>query len=239
MSAFWDKHAKTIDPENFRAPGQYLSLDGYDYRGIVDHLETRGVRHLIALLGEDDSFGCVTEQVGGLTVSRDLLDSIVELDVLRMFDVKIAGIFLDIGAGYGRLAYRLSQLTSQYEYVITVCTDSVMVSLEACNTYIRSRGPSVTRRTAIALPEALPSYRPFDLAIAIHSLPEMTRIEIAWWIETLSALRVKRVFIVPHNPEWTCEGGTFRDIVDATYRQTHHWRGPDCWPRDFYLFELR
>ena len=65
---------------------------------------------LIKTLEEDNLFGAYTFCVDGVTVSRDLLDSIAEIYFLN----RTLGIskrqnlrILDIGAGYGRLAHRL------------------------------------------------------------------------------------------------------------------------------------
>ena len=71
----------------------------------IDHL------NLLDVLHEDDRFGVEIFNFHGQTVSRDLLDSIIEITFLekhfgflnrRDFNV------LDIGAGYGRLAHRMA-----------------------------------------------------------------------------------------------------------------------------------
>ena len=97
LSPFWERHRKTIDPDNFRASPQFLDTTGYPHGpmahyafGLLDNDERLG-----RLSVEDEAWGGVEVQVTSTSrpgmvypVSRDLLDSIVELDVLtRIFGV--------------------------------------------------------------------------------------------------------------------------------------------------------
>ena len=84
-------------------------------------------------LVEDDYFGNITFDIDGKLVSRDLLDSLVEIYFLdRHLGLASAApglTVLDIGAGYGRLAHRiLSALPSATRYL---CSDAIAES--TCN----------------------------------------------------------------------------------------------------------
>jgi 2-polyprenyl-3-methyl-5-hydroxy-6-metoxy-1,4-benzoquinol methylase len=68
-------------------------------------------------LEEDDDFGAEVFDFHGKVVSRDLLDSIIEINFLDRhlgFSSRRAVNVLDIGAGYGRLAHRMATAFPKY-----------------------------------------------------------------------------------------------------------------------------
>jgi SAM-dependent methyltransferase len=237
MGAFWDRHALTIDRERFRAGEQYLGGGG-PAAEMLAYVRSLGNGWLERLAEEDDAFGCDWAEVDGVKVSRDLVDSIVELDFLH----RICGLpldscrVLDIGAGYGRLAHRMTAL---FPGSWVVCTDPIEVSRAVCRKYLEFRRVS---RAIVVAPEALSPQTFFDLAMNVHSWPECTRAEINSWLDWLVARRVPRLFVVPHlDAEMRCneDERSFRpDIERHGFHVEHHWTGPDCWPRGFYLFRL-
>lgn len=154
---------------------------------------------LLDKLIEDENFGNFTFSIAGRQVSRDLLDSIVEIYFLdRHLGIGSRGGFrvLDVGAGYGRLAHRMvSGLSGVERYY---CTDAVAVSTFVSDYYLRFRG--VDRAVAVPLDEieATLCGHPVDLAINIHSFSECRMQAIEWWIRLLSRQRVKHLMIVPN-----------------------------------------
>ena len=240
MASFWDTHEKKIDLDNFRADDQYLGEQySYPYEAMLKDVD----KSWLEVLKEDGAFGCVTRYVSDLSnplygtcLSRDLLDSIVEISFLddcglRLDDMRV----LDIGAGYGRFAHRF---TTAFPGSYVYCTDAVPVSLDVCQKYLGFRG--VTRAEVI-LPQEIDDICRPDLAVNIHSFPEMTRADVNAWLKLLQRRHVPHLFVVPHPfvAPMTCleDGKSFMPDIEAHgFKLAKHWRGPDCWPRDFYLF---
>jgi hypothetical protein len=149
---------------------------------------------------EDGAFGAVTFEMAGRRVSRDLLDSILEINFLDRYlhialqpDVSI----LDIGAGYGRLAYRITDAfpsLPKYRY-----TDVIPESSFVCEYYLRFRGLDGRCELAPAteIGRILQSAA-IDLAINIHSFSECTLPAVGWWLAQLASHRVKYLMIVPN-----------------------------------------
>jgi hypothetical protein len=169
----------------------------------MQHLKQQDQSGLLAKLGEDGAFGCWTFRYPGHeAVSRDLLDSANEiqfldrhLGVLSQKGLRV----LDIGAGYGRMAYRLSQAaTGLRDYC---CVDAIAESTFLCEYYLRFRGCLPPARV-LPLPEVDSALKPdsFDLALNIHSFSECTHAAIAWWVERLQRLRVPHLLVVPNDP---------------------------------------
>ncbi|MCC5887096.1 MAG: putative sugar O-methyltransferase [Gammaproteobacteria bacterium] len=174
---------------------QYLALK---------HVESRDRLGLLARLEEDGAFGCWTFQYGNRPqVSRDLIESINEINFLdRHLDISGQRDFkmLDIGAGYGRLAYRMcSALDNVVRYD---CVDAVAESTFLCEYYLKFRGVD-DRASAIPLNELSRLAAPgeYDLAVNIHSFSECTLEAVRWWMRKLSELAVKYLLIVPNDPE--------------------------------------
>ena len=249
--SFWDSHQNFVDINRFRAEAHYLGIQTiFPYKEVTDYVRTLS-KPWLDILKEDTAFEVMHQTIDGTLVSRDLLDSIVELEFLEkqcgfsLNDMKI----LDIGAGYGRLAHRL---TTAYPGAFVHCTDKVPVSQEVCRKYLKFRNID---RAEVVLPSDLEKIGTPDLAMNIHSFPECTRAEINGWLDWLVAHKVRYFFVIPHQwaPEgiygqkdWNCEmfciedGKSFRpDIESHGYKLKTYWRPIECNPRDFYLFELQ
>ena len=158
---------------------------------------------LLERLGEDGAFGCWTFSYPGLPVlSRDLLDSVNEilflerhLGILRTRKLRV----LDIGAGFGRLAYRMSQAVS--DLVDYCCVDAIPESTFLCEYYTRYRNcPPAVRVVPLHELDSGLSGRGFDLAVNIHSFSECTYDAIAWWTQHVKRLRIPNLLIVPNEP---------------------------------------
>jgi hypothetical protein len=165
---------------------------------------------------EDDLFGVYSFEVDNKLVSRDLLDSIIEIHFLEKHlhisthnNLRI----LDIGAGYGRLAYRMVNALANIEQFL--CTDAVPVSTFICEYYLRFRKlEDKAKAVPIDEIEQTLEQSPVDLAINIQSFPECKISAIEWWLSFLAKHRVKNLMIVLDYPELrTHEGLDFGNLV--------------------------
>jgi hypothetical protein len=153
---------------------------------------------LLDRLDEDGAFGAYVFRVDGRTLSRDLLDSVNELNFLdRHLGIgrRSGTVMLDIGAGYGRLAYRaVTGLHSMERYL---CTDAIPASTFLCEYYLRYRGVE-DRAQVVPLQriESVVAHRPVHVAVNIHSWPECRVEAVAWWASLLARHRVPYVLIV-------------------------------------------
>ena len=174
------------------------------YFVLVRYVRERDPGDLLGRLGEDGAFGCWTFEYPGYgRFSRDLLESVLEISFLER-ELGLSGrdrfSVLDIGAGYGRLAHRMTQAYDQL--VDYCCVDAVPEATFLCDYYLRYRGCSPPARVARldALEEEL---RPggFDLAVNVHSWSECPQAAVAWWIGQLECLRVPWLLVVPNEPD--------------------------------------
>lgn len=158
---------------------------------------------LLEQLGEDGAFGCWTFSYPGLpVVSRDLLDSVNEiifldnhLGILRRAGLRV----LDIGAGFGRLAYRMSQAVRDLSDYC--CVDAIPESTFLCEYYTHYRNcPPAVRVLPLHELDSGLSTRAFDLVVNIHSFSECTYEAVAWWAKHLQRLRIPNLLIIPNEP---------------------------------------
>lgn len=167
----------------------------------AQYVRSRDQAGLMQRLQEDGAFGCWSFDYAGIgSVSRDLLDSINEIlflerqiGLLQAPEIRV----LDIGAGYGRLAHRMSEaVPGLRDYC---CVDAVPDSTFLSEYYLRHRNLPHARTVPLhEVPSALPR-TPFDLAVNVHSFSECTHEAIAWWMDQLKLLRVPLLFIVPND----------------------------------------
>jgi putative sugar O-methyltransferase len=183
---------------HYRELPRATRLKYFIYAEYVRRIDELG---LLDRLTEDGAFGCWTFRYPGHPLySRDLLESVNELLFLeRELQLSQAERFsvLDIGAGYGRLAHRI---TAAFPEVFHYwCADAIPESTFLSEYYLRERGCSPPARV-IALDEldqiAVGSV---DLAINVHSFPECTYEAVAWWMERVERLRIPHLFIVPND----------------------------------------
>jgi hypothetical protein len=193
----------TIDMRFFRANNSYVwqqwdSTDPFRYGLTTYYTRLHDRFRLFDRLHEDGLFGAETYDIDGVTVSRDLLDSIAELTFLEEEVALSTGspTILDIGAGYGRLAHRT---TTAFENVTYVCTDAVPLSTYLSEFYLRFRGVA-DRATVIPLDEIAEAIadRKIDVAVNIHSFSECPLTAIEWWLDLLAGSTVEHLMIVPN-----------------------------------------
>jgi hypothetical protein len=195
----------------------------------LSYIEQRDDVGLLRRLEEDGMFGCWTYEFPGRPlVSRDLLESVNELLFLqrRMSLLDRPGLrVLDIGAGYGRLAHRMTVAAS--DLVDYCCVDAIAEPTFLCEYYLGTRDCSPPARV---LPlHQLDELEPgtFDLAVNIHSFSECTLAAVQWWVEQLRQWEVPKLFVIPNEPEGMLSiepDGSRRDLmpvlVNAGYQLT-------------------
>lgn len=197
---FWKDFPKTIPLDRFRDSPHYLGQEINKvaaYRAAYDHVRGSDPLGLLGKLSEDGDFGCCTLSFDGVTVSRDLLDSILEITFLRttLGEALEKMAILDVGAGYGRLAHRVATL---YPDTITACVDGVARSTYCCERYLAHRG--VKNAGAVSWKD-LESIGQIDLACNIHSFSECTISTVEFWLDFMCRKGARYFFLVPHPNE--------------------------------------
>ena len=191
---------------HFRGADIYVWQSGGLNYGLMAHalayhyLRAHDELGLLKLMDDDAAFGVRRFEVEGRWVSRDLLDSILEINFIERelnISTKPGFVILDIGAGYGRLAHRMTQampMMGQY-----ICTDAVPESTFICEHYLRYRAVQ-DRARVVPLDEIeqAMSNTPVDLAVNIHSFSECSLEAIDWWIKLLAARRVPWLLVCPN-----------------------------------------
>lgn len=178
-------------------------LTRFKYHTFLRHVAAVDETGLLGRLDEDGAFGCWTfEYPGWPMVSRDLLDSVLELEFLRRH-VPAASRdgfrVLDIGAGYGRLAHRMASVTPGL--VDYCCVDAIPEMTYLAEVYLDHRGVTPPARV-VELPDVddVVARDAFDLVVNIHSFSECTHDAVAWWARRLATLDADRLLIVPNEP---------------------------------------
>ena len=206
LPAIWTQsHVSLIDLARFRSDNPYV-FQRFDSNGEVAHtlttyyLQRKDTLGLLDRLQEDGAFGAQTYDFENrYLVSRDLLDSINEINFLEQTLGIASGAgfnVLDIGAGYGRFAHRLTKAAPGICKVF--CTDAVPTSTFLCEFYLRYRGA----KSAMALPldeveKSLGDVR-IDLAVNIHSFSECRMEAVQWWLDLIRRRSVRYLFVVPN-----------------------------------------
>lgn len=207
-SVWNSKHLdKQLNLTSFREDNAYIWQSrgvGFDllvaYAFSTYYVKEMDALGLLGKLDEDGLFGAVTFKMDhAKIVSRDLLDSVVEINFLerhlkltQMPSVSV----LDIGAGYGRLAYRLVKSLSNIKLVL--CADAVPESTLLCQYYLGYRGVS-DRAKAVPLDRIEETLRanPIEIVTNIHSFQECTVESISWWLDVISRCEI-RYFMLAH-----------------------------------------
>lgn len=189
------------NPYVFQLRGRNLNELGY----AVSYYFARRVAEIERLglfdrLEEDGLFGVHTFEIDGRRVSRDLLDSALELAFLERHLQLSRGpmrTILDIGAGYGRLAHRA--VTAFPDSVRWLCTDAIATSTFLCEYYLGFRRLG-DRARVLPLHELEQSLAPgsVDIAVNIHSFSECPPAAIEAWLGLLARIRVQHLMIVPN-----------------------------------------
>lgn len=235
----WNKHAVNgfLDLRYFRGDTMIM----WHYRELLrptllkyllyaQYVRDRDSQGLLSRLSEDGAFGCWTFRYEGHPLySRDLLESVNEIGFLeRRLGLSRRSTFsvLDIGAGYGRMAHRM---TCAYPNLADYfCVDAVAEATFLCDYYLRERGCTPPARSVPLdeLDRLVPGG--VDVAVNIHSFPECTFAAIEWWIGLVRRLEIPTFLIIPNEPsdllslEPDGRRRDFRPLLEAAgYRLEH------------------
>ena len=209
----------------FRGHNAYLYQDGRFNRNVIGYLlsyyyiKSMDRHGLLKRLNEDNAFGAITYLIDGRLISRDLLDSILEIYFLNtqldLFNRPSFSV-LDIGAGYGRLAYRMVEAFPNLESYL--CTDAIAVSSYIADYYLRFRE---INHKAMVLPldvikDSLKDHK-VDLALNIHSFSECSLQAIEWWMAIVAENKIPYLLIVPNSKDdlLTQNRVSFSSIVEG------------------------
>jgi SAM-dependent methyltransferase len=228
---YWRNYQSDIPLDRFRDQfylGAQTTEHSYNYAKSVDR------DGWLDKLTEDTAFGAQPTEIQGRLVGRDLVDSVLELRFMRdqigpeLEHAKI----LDIGAGYGRLAHRITSLWSN---AFVYCTDAVPVSTRVCEIYLAHR--NVTRAETVPFHQ-LDKIPDVDVAVNVHSWSECSLDAITFWLDFIDARHARRLMIVPHRaspvgkhvhpePLLSCEtvNDARTEAVKKSYRQLLWDRG--------------
>jgi putative sugar O-methyltransferase len=242
----------------FRGESQYL----YQTRGTTEasyalaaqYVEHHGRLQLLDRLVEDGAFGANTFAIDGRIISRDLLDSILEIEALADWlgtDRLAKSRILDIGAGYGRLAHRLCEAFSDLS---VVATDAVPVSTFLCGYYLGFRACDRSQVVPLDVSEAAMGEGGFDVATNVHSFGEAPLASVRWWLERCEAGGVPRLLLVHGSEElYALESDLSRTPLDPLlertgyrcverrpkYAQSEATQRLGVFPAWYYFYELR
>lgn len=174
------------------------------YFVLARYVSDRDALGLLDVLDEDGAFGCWTFSYPGYgRYSRDLLESANEIAFLERelaLSERERFSVLDIGAGYGRLAHRMTAVYPKLDDYC--CVDAIPESTFLSEYYLRYRGCSP--RARVARLDALDSELTpggFDLAVNVHSFSECPYVAVEWWVALLGRLEVPRLLVVPNEPD--------------------------------------
>jgi len=149
---------------------------------------------------ECGSYGCKSYDFDNIKISRDLLDSILEIYFLKSVFPNLNELsLLEIGGGYGRLCKRYLDCIPNSKYYIT---DAIPQSTFFSKLYLNGKNDSVINLYDI--PEKIKTLK-IDIAVNIHSFPECNINDIEWWIKLINSNKIKYIFYVPNNPKSTPE----------------------------------
>lgn len=198
-----DQLASSIDLLNFRGDNHYIYQTRYSpasstYALTYMYIQQVDKLRILDRVDEDGLFGVYTIEIDGRLISRDILDSVNQINyIARSLSVDLNSNLsvLDIGAGYGRLGHRFA---TSWENARITCVDAVALSTFLCEYYISFRGVS-DRVRVLALDQADEIRgKSFDLVTNIHSFSEAPLVSIDWWFTLLDDVRVSRLLIVPN-----------------------------------------
>jgi putative sugar O-methyltransferase len=206
--SLWNEnHRAQIDLQYFRGDNPYIYQVRDDNKEIhylltYFYLKSIDVLGLFERLQEDRLFGVYAFDFGdGHLISRDLLDSINEITFLeeaigisRIPSLRV----LDIGAGYGRLGYRLPTALANLDRIL--CADAIAESTFLCEYYLKFCGMDRSQVVPLDEIETAAAAANIQVAMNIHSFSECTLEAVDWWLDLIAKCRIPYLFIVP-NPD--------------------------------------
>ena len=200
--AVWTEGTLTSsDLSYFRGDNPFVwQLRGLNYNELTYTMSYYALKcgrgsDLLAAFAEDGLFGAQTFEVDGRIVTRDLLDSVREVEFIRTHVGLEGKSILDIGAGYGRLAHRLSETGAD---LAVYATDGYAPSSFLAEYYLRFRSAERARVVPLDEVETLLNTTKIDLATNVHSFSECTPAAVSWWASRLAKAKVSHLLLVPN-----------------------------------------
>ena len=184
-------------------------------------------RAILDRCSEDGQFGAYSWQFDGRTVTRDLLDSVSEIGFLqRHVGLTADTAMLDIGAGYGRLAHRITEATEAQ----VIATDGFADLTFLSEFYLKFRG---SRASVVPLDEVerVLSERKIDIATNVHSFSECRLPAIDWWTRLLARHGVRYLMVIPNRRDAAGRCLTNRDEDMEAVFAAHGYRPRVIEPR--------
>lgn len=183
---------------DFRGHNAYVWQTNINFEKLYNMTKKNDIFSLLDKTKESGSNGCKTFKIDNTIVSRDLLDSVIEITYLKtkLPDIENMNI-IEIGGGYGRLCKRFLDCYPNSNYYVT---DGIPQSTYFSKKYLKEKGNHVINLFDI---ENKLSKMQFDIAINIHSFPECNIGDIEWWIKLIHDKKIRYIFFVPNNPQST------------------------------------
>ena len=254
----WDAAALAREPvlPAFRSDAAYMRQLGTEseYRVTYDYMRRYDRLGLADRLDDDGAFGARGCRFDGRLWTRDLLDSISELNFLadELPDIADGALsILDIGAGYGRFAHRCRVALPRSR--LTLC-DAVPLSTALCRFYLAYRRIGAAEVIPLDLVETALHAQLFDLAVSIHAFNEMPAAAVGWWLGQLARLNVPFLFLVPNDVQglrtyeadgsrlpfdrFLCEAGYVLQVARDKYRYDATAQRDGLYP-GMYMIYLR
>jgi hypothetical protein len=168
---------------------------------VLDNVELLSRDHQL----RDVEFGARIVDTNALgPVTRAWLEAAIEIDFLKR-TLKTQNIdfrqqnYIDIGAGYGRLASAMMPwLKNSSKYL---CVDAVPISTFVCEYYTRRFAPEVQVLTLNEF-DSGNNITGIDVAINIHSWNECSLEQIERWLKIIHKLKIPYLFTVQHNDSY-------------------------------------
>ena len=218
MWSEWEKEVRANRKQFAKSPlFVWQGNTDAEYEEAAKYVESIGP---IDLAGKtrDAEFGARVVKTSVGEVTRQWLDSNVEVSFLKR-NLNLAPLrVLDIGAGYGRLASAINPFVKA-----VTCTDAVPTSVEICRDYLAR----FAETSAVLTQDELSSNHTgqFDLAINIHSWNECSYKQVEAWLKELKRLGVKYLFTVSHGRNedgtsyqtWNREVQSFRPLIERDF----------------------
>lgn len=252
LGVWTEKHVRELDVENFRSDNVYVwqkrnvVMQNYLVSYLVTQIMDKS--NLLESLFENGSYGVEFFEFSERKVSRDLIDSVLEINFMidvigrdSLTELRV----LDIGAGYGRLAKNLAKVFPEMKIG---CVDAIPMSTAISEFYLEDE---ITRGQVevfdLTQLDLLPS-KNFDFAVNIHSFSEMSLSSVENWVSLLKISKVPRVFVVPNPRHLGLNSGEdFQEIFEkfgykvTTIRSKYLEGLPEnclLYPANYYYLEL-
>lgn len=252
MGVWSAKHTERLDISNFRSDNVYVwqSRNSQENQYLISFLLAKLQDHgkLLEAVSENGTFGVEAFEFFGEKVSRDRIDSSLEINFLTecVSLEKIRNFrILDIGAGYGRLA---KNLCSVFPEVKVNCVDSVPISTAISEYYLKAQIDcgQVKIYDLAGLREI--SVNSIDLATNIHSFSEMSLESVRNWVKFLREKNVPRLFVVPNPSELRLNSGEDFQHIFEEYGYAIKFKRPKfplginpsllLYPSNYYYLEM-